>query len=141
MAYVSEQVINKARAALKALNKEYGVKATLSGKNSSSLTLKIAEGSIDFIGNYCDTIIERKHYMNDADSVVKYVQGNGSIQINQYYLDTQFSGKALEYLEKAKAIMHVDHWDESDIMTDYFHCAYYVSMNVGRWDKPYKLTK
>ncbi len=141
MAYVSEQVINKARAALKALNKEYGVKATLSGKNSSSLTLKISEGSIDFIGNYCDTIIERKHYMNDADSVVKYVQISGSIQINQYYLDTQFSGKALEYLEKAKAIMHVDHWDESDIMTDYFHCAYYVSMNVGRWDKPYKLTK
>ena len=141
MAYVQEEVINKARAALKALNKEYGVKATLSGKNSSSLTLKISEGSIDFIGNYCDTIIERKHYMNDADSVVKYVQGNGSIQINQYYLDTQFSGKALEYLEKAKAIMHVDHWDESDIMTDYFHCAYYVSMNVGRWDKPYKLTK
>lgn len=141
MAYVQEEVINKARAALKALNKEYGVKATLSGKNSSSLTLKISEGSIDFIGNYCDTIIERKHYMNDADSVVKYVQSNGSIQINQYYLDTQFSGKALEYLEKAKAIMHVDHWDESDIMTDYFHCAYYVSMNVGRWDKPYKLTK
>lgn len=141
MAYVSEEVINKARAALKALNKEYGVKATLSGKNSSSLTLKISEGSIDFIGNYCDTIIERKHYMNDADSVVKYVQISGSIQINQYYLDTQFSGKALEYLEKAKAIMHVDHWDESDIMTDYFHCAYYVSMNVGRWDKPYKLTK
>lgn len=141
MAYVSEEVINKARAALKALNKEYGVKATLSGKNSSSLTLKISEGSIDFIGNYCDTIIERKHYMNDADSVVKYVQSSGSIQINQYYLDTQFSGKALEYLEKAKAIMHVDHWDESDIMTDYFHCAYYVSMNVGRWDKPYKLVK
>ena len=141
MAYVSEEVINKARAALKALNKEYGVKATLSGKNSSSLTLKISEGSIDFIGNYCDTIIERKHYMNDADSVVKYVQSSGSIQINQYYLDTQFSGKALEYLEKAKAIMHVDHWDESDIMTDYFHCAYYVSMNIGRWDKPYKLTK
>lgn len=141
MAYVSEEVITKARAALKALNKEYGIKATLSGKNSSSLTLKITEGSIDFIGNYCDTIIERKHYMNDADSVVKYVQISGSIQINQYYLDTQFSGKALEYLEKAKAIMHVDHWDESDIMTDYFHCAYYVSMNVGRWDKPYKLTK
>lgn len=141
MAYVSEEVINKARAALKALNKEYGVKATLSGKNSSSLTLKISEGSIDFIGNYCDTIIERKHYMNDADSVVKYVQSSGSIQINQYYLDTQFSGKALEYLEKAKAIMHVDHWDESDSYTDYFHCAYYVSMNIGRWDKPYKLTK
>jgi hypothetical protein len=141
MAYVSEEVINKARAALKALNKEYGVKATLSGKNSSSLTLKISEGSIDFINNYCDTILERKHYMNDADSVVKYVQSSGSIQINQYYLDTQFSGKALEYLEKAKAIMHVDHWDESDIMTDYFHCAYYVSMNVGRWNKPYKLVK
>lgn len=141
MAYVTEQIITKARTALKALNKEYGVKATLSGKGSSSLKLTITEGSIDFIGNYCDSIIERKHYMNDADYVVKYVQSSGSIQINQYYLDTQFSGKALEYLEKAKAIMYVDHWDKSDVMTDYFHCSYYVSINVGRWNKPYKLNQ
>lgn len=140
MAYVSEEVINKARVALKALNKEYGVKATLSGKNSSSLTLKISEGSIDFIGNYCDVITETNR-MHNLQDVVEYVKKENYIQVNHYYLDTQFSGKALEYLEKAKAIMHVDHWDESDIMTDYFHCAYYVSMNVGRWDKPYQLTK
>lgn len=140
MAYVSEEVINKARAALKALNKEYGVKATLSGKNSSSLTLKISEGSIDFIGNYCENLEDSK-CNNQREAVIAYLNNTGHIQVNHYYLDTAFSGKALEYLEKAKAIMHADHWDESDIMTDYFHCAYYVSMNIGRWDKPYKLVK
>lgn len=140
MAYVSEEVINKARAALKALNKEYGVKATLSGKNSSSLTLKISEGSIDFIGSYCDKIIENNR-MQNHDDVIAYVNKTGYIQVNHYYLDSHFNGKALEYLEKTKAIMHVDHWDKSDVMTDYFHCAYYVSMNIGCWDKPYKLLK
>jgi len=49
MAYVSQEVITKARAALKALNKDYGVKATLSGKGGLCLTLTVAEGSIDFV--------------------------------------------------------------------------------------------
>ena len=140
MAYVTEQIITKARTALKALNKEYGVKATLSGKNSSTLYLTIAEGPIDFVQNYCDTIIERKYYMNDVDAVVQYVTKNQAIDVNQYYLDSSFSGIALEYLEKAKEIMYAEHWDKSDIMTDYFHCAYYVNINIGRWNKPYKFT-
>jgi hypothetical protein len=138
MAYVTEQIITKARTALKALNKEYGVKSTLSGKNSSTLTLTIAEGSIDFVQNYCENIIEHKYYMNDADYVVAYVTKKQAIDVNEYYLDRAFSGKALEYLEKAKAIMYVDHWDKSDVQTDYFHCAFYVNINIGRWDKPYK---
>ena len=140
MAYVNEVVITKASAALKALNKEYGVKATLSGKNSSSLVLTISEGSIDFIGNYCQCIADRRSLQN-VDAVIKYVTKTGHIQVNHYYLHTAFSGKALEYLEKAKKIMHADHFDHSDIQTDYFHCAYYVNINIGRWDKAYKFQK
>lgn len=139
MAYVTEQIITKARTALKTLNKEYGVKATLSGKNSSTLYLTIAEGPIDFVDNYCKTV-KANCSMHDVDQTIAWVQREQNISVNQYYLDSSFSGIALEYLEKAKAIMYADHWDKSDIMTDYFHCAYYVNINIGRWNKPYKFT-
>lgn len=140
MAYITQEVITKARAALKALNKEYGVKATLSGKGDSSLCLTIAEGSIDFISNYCETV-KAKRIQHDTQQVIDWVQREQNISVNQYYLDSSFSGIALEYLEKAKAIMYVDHWDKSDIQSDYFNCAFYINMQVGRWNKPYKFVK
>jgi hypothetical protein len=140
MAYVTEEIINKARTALKALNKQYGVKATLSGKGSSSLRLTIAEGSVDFIGSYCETVLAKRQ-LRDVDSVIDWAQKETYIQVNQYYLDSSFSGLSLEYLEKAKAIMYADHWDKSDPSTDYFNCSYYVSINIGRWNKGYKLVK
>lgn len=137
MAYVTEQIITKARTALKALNKEYGVKATFSGKGDSTLYLTIAQGSIDFIGNFCDNT-KAKRIQHDTQQVIDWVTKEQNISVNQYYLDSSFSGIALEYLEKAKAIMLVDHWDKSDVMTDYFNCAYYVNINIGLWNKPYK---
>lgn len=140
MAYVTQEIITKARTALKALNKEYSVKATLSGKGDISLHLAIAEGKIDFVNNYCETI-KTNRIQHDTNDIVAWVQHEQTIGVNHYYLDSSFSGIALEYLEKAKAIMYVDHWDKSDIQSDYFHCAYYVSMQVGRWNKPYKLVK
>ncbi len=140
MAYVTEQIITKARTALKALNKEYGVKSTLSGKGDSSLCLTIAEGSIDFINNYCETL-KAKCAMRDVDQAIGWAKLENNLSVNQYYLDSSFSGIALEYLEKAKAIMYADHFDHSDIQSDYFHCAFYVDMRVGRWNKAYKLVK
>ena len=140
MAYVTEEIINNARTALKALNKEYGVKATLSGKGSSSLTLTISEGSIDFIDNYCENIKDNCS-MRDVDQAIAWANKDKYLSCNQYYLDSSFSGVALEYLEKAKDIMYAMHWDKSDIMSDYFCCAYYVEMRVGRWNKPYAFVK
>lgn len=137
MAYVTEEIITKARTAIKALNKEYGVKATFSGKGGHCLNLTIAEGSIDFLNNYCETIATKRIY-RDVDQMIAWVKLEQGIQINHYYLDTQFSARALEYLEKAKDIMYADHWDESDSQSDYFNCAYYIDMRVGRWNKGYK---
>ncbi len=38
--------------------------------------------------------------------------------------------------------MHgTDLYDNSDIMTDYFDVAWYVDINIGKWNKPYKLVE
>jgi len=137
MAYVTQEVITKARLALKALNKEYGIKATLSGKGDSTLYLTITEGKIDFVSNFCENV-KAKRRQHDTQQVIDWVTKEQNISVNQYYLDSSFDGIALEYLEKAKSIMLVDHWDRSDIQSDYFNCAYYLNISIGRWNKPYK---
>lgn len=139
MAYVSQEIISKARVALKDLNKEYGVKATLSGKGTSSLHLKISEGKIDFVSNHCKMIIKNGKYILDEKEFITYLEENKNVTINHYYIDHAFDSIALEYLEKAKAIMMVDHFDYSDIQSDYFNCAFYINMRIGTWDKPYVL--
>jgi hypothetical protein len=42
--------------------------------------------------------------------------------------------------EAFKALKSADWYDESDPMTDYFNIAYYVDVNVGKWDRPYEVT-
>jgi hypothetical protein len=139
MAWVQKDTVTKVRQGLKALNKEYGMKTSVSGTNSSSLRVRIISGKIDLIGNYTETI-GAANVMRNYEEVAKYVKRTGHIQVNHYWLETAYTGLALEYLEKVKAIMSVDHWDESDSQSDYFHCAYYMNIDIGAWDKPFEVT-
>jgi hypothetical protein len=36
--------------------------------------------------------------------------------------------------------MVVGNHDRSDSMTDYFDVGWYISINVGKWNKPYEMT-
>jgi len=142
MAWVQKDTVTKVREALKVLNKEYGMKTSVSGTNSSSLKVRILSGKIDFVQNRLDMLEGDMRYSEEekANHRLYLTKFNSGIQVNHYWLDTSFSGVALEYLEKVKAIMSVDHWDKSDIQSDYFNCAYYMNIDIGKWDKPYELT-
>jgi len=35
--------------------------------------------------------------------------------------------------------MNIGNFDKSDVQTDYFHVGWYMSVNLGKWDKPYIL--
>jgi hypothetical protein len=35
--------------------------------------------------------------------------------------------------------MMVGNHDKSDVMTDYFNVGWYIDINIGKWDKPYKV--
>ena len=139
MAYISKEQVQEKRGLISALCKEYGIRATVSGSNSSTITVTIRKGWIDFLGNYVDTV--GNNWLNcqqEKDNALFYKK-RGYMTVNHYFLDRQFSGIALEFMLKLLAIMKIGHYTNSDIMTDYFDTAWYTGINVGEWGKPYVL--
>lgn len=67
---------------------------------------------------------------------------SGHEQINTYWIKTNFSDKPeiKEILLKILEIINKGNFDKSDIMTDYFHVGFYVSLSIGDYNKPYKVT-
>jgi hypothetical protein len=68
--------------------------------------------------------------------------------VNHYWLE-ETTGPNAPFFEKIVEIIKTapykagvgDMWfDDSDIMTDYFHTAYYFDISVGEWNKPYEIT-
>lgn len=132
MAYISQQ--DKARIATKIrpLLDKYGVKGTLSLRNHSTLVLTVTKGPIDFIGNFNACAQQRQ---------VDHTPAQGHIQVNTYWCHEHFTGPAREFLiEALTALKSADWYEDSDSQTDYFNTAYYITINIGRWDKPYQLT-
>lgn len=117
MAYYNQEMKRAAAPKIKALLKEYDLKGSLSVRHHMSVVLTITSGPIDF----------------DLD--------RGYAQVNVYWLREHYTGKALEFLEKAYEILMQGNHNNSDIQSDYFDVGWYVDINVGRWDKPYVCTE
>lgn len=125
MAYVSQELKAKLAPNIKAICKKYGVKASLAVRNHSVLCLNIKSGKIDFLGNYA-------RGFNQANPQRDY------IQVNTYWYQDHFDGKAKEFLSEVIPAMYgPDYYDNSDIQTDYFDCSHYINVNIGQWNKPY----
>jgi hypothetical protein len=79
------------------------------------------------------------HVMTDTE-IQK--EGKEYCQVNHYYLNEseRYTTYGRNILIKIHNIMRKYHHDNSDPMTDYFECNYYMSISVGKWDKPYQLT-
>ena len=141
MAYITKEQLQEKRKLITQLCKTYGVTATVSGSNSSAITVTIRKGVIDFLANHVETVkrdsTNNKNHVDNA----QFYANRGHFTINKYYIDKQFSGVALDFLENLLSILKQGHYDNSDIMTDYFDCAWYIDIKIGEWDKPYELIK
>lgn len=121
MAYMNQEKKSKIAATLKPILKKYGVKGTLSVQNHSTITLTITEGKIDF----------NKDFGGDT---------RFGIQVNPYWYQDHFVGEAKKALsEIIPAMYSADYYDNTDAQIDYFDTAYYVSVNIGKWNKSYKV--
>ena len=115
MAYITQDDKKELAPAIKAVLKKYDMKGTIGIRHYSTLVVRLKSGSVDFGKDYA--------------------------QVNEYHIAGNYSGTACAFLTELVAAMKGDKWfDKSDMMTDYFHTAYYISINVGDWDKPYTCT-
>jgi hypothetical protein len=126
MAYMNQEKKAVIAAKLKPVLKKYGVKGTLSVRNHSSIVLNLKSGAIDFFEDYGDREDARKF----------------GIQVNPYWFQDHFVGKSKAFLTEAfDALKGAGYYDNSDAQVDYFDTAYYYDINIGKWNKPYELTK
>jgi hypothetical protein len=137
MAYMNQEKKATIAARAKPIFKKYGVKATLAVRNHSTIVVNIQSGSLDFIGNYNALQIHRRDTGRDA-----HILNQEYLDVNPYWYQEHFTGECKAFFDEVfTAIKSADWYDESDAMTDYFNTAYYFDINVGRWNKPYQLTK
>jgi hypothetical protein len=141
MAYVSQELKAKLAPAIKAICKKYNIKASLAVGNHSTLVLNVKQGDIDFIENFIATDKAKPYSKYMEDRQVEFLRKNQSLDVNVYWYKEHFSGRALEFLDEVIPAMNDGNWDKSDIQSDYFNIGWYVSVNVGKWNKPYALVK
>ena len=111
MAYMNQEKKKRLAPKIKEILKKYNMKGTLSVDNYSTLNLNLKSGSIDF----------------------------GTDRVNEYWDHEHFADnpQALAFLSEVIPAMNEGNHDNSDMMTDYFDVGWYISVNLGRWDKPY----
>lgn len=113
MAYVSKEKKAKIVAAAKPILAKYGMKATFSVNHHSTIVCTIVSGKLEFAGHE---------------------------EVNEYYLDRQFSGDKLQFMTELTEALNTDNYDNSDIQTDYFDVGHYVRINIGKYNKNYVFT-
>ena len=136
MAYISADDVKTIRVALK---EEFGktYKFGVKRDNHSGVRITFKAGPAFEVTKRFDRYT---HEEVDVDI-------NSHAQINHYH--THMYGEANQkILDKVSEIAHTapglaggkSYYCNDDIQTDYFDRAYFVSINVGAWDKPYEVT-
>jgi len=136
MAYISQEMKKELAPEIKAVLKKFGVKGTIAIRNHSTLVVNVKSGKLDLIGDYNrkiedDFLAENERFVHKSE---------GSLELSQYYIESYAMDETVRnfYKELFKAMKGNDIWyDRSDAMTDYFDTAYYLDVNVGKWNKPY----
>lgn len=136
MAYIDQETKKKLAPEIKKVLKKYGMKGTISIKNHMALCVTLRQGALDLIGNInrynkelCDQTGEPFFEVKDyyQANAINY-RGTGNETIDSFF-------------RELISAMKGDIWfDNSDSMTDYFHTAYYLDIDVGKYNRPYIYT-
>lgn len=109
-------------------------KWSLGVNHHSTLRLTIQSAPVDLLGELNRVHAEKYQGPFSPPHDADYAQ------VNEYYLDNQFD-RSLPLMQKIKAAMMAGNHDNSDAMTDYFDVGWYISINLGRYDKPFVCTR
>jgi len=125
MAFVSQEEKKKLTPAVKAVLKKYNMKGTIAVRHHSTLVCNIKSGKLDILGALPVSEYGPRDY----------------IQVNPYWIAENYDDETVvAFLTELKTAMEgPDFFNESDVMTDYFHRSHYTDINVGQYNKPYVL--
>ena len=113
MPYLPKEKTAEIRKELKATFPEF--KFSIRTRDAMALDIAVMHGPIDFDEEYMD--------------------------VNHYYIDRHFEGEAEKFLTAVKEIACSGVYEEV-YDGDYGSIpSYYVNISVGKWDRPYKVTK
>ena len=137
MAYMNQERKAQLAPGIRAVFKKYGVKGSISVRNHSSLVVTIKEGALDFIGEA--NAFNREYALRTSQ---QFYEVKNHYQANPYKGEDEYADATIgRFFKELTAAMRGDLWyDNSDIQTDYFDIAYYLHINIGRWNKPYTFT-
>lgn len=111
MPYLSKEKKTEIRNELKLTFPEF--KFSIRHRDAMEISISIMEGPIDF--------------------------GEDYISVNHYYIDRHFEGEAEKFLSTVKEIA-CSGVTEEVYDGDYGSIpSYYVSISIGKWDRPYKV--
>ena len=132
MAYMNQDKKKIIKAALDKVMKPRGIKYSLRVRDNVAICCTIAAAPIDFLGNFKATTGD-KYQLKEGARL-------DHIPVNLYWIDSHFSGEAAKILEEAgEALKAAGYYDNSNAQIDYFETAYYMHLDIGQWNKPFKL--
>lgn len=73
---------------------------------------------------------------NSLSCRVVVLSGNVDFTRDEY---NNFTGEAAKVYAEIRRAMYIDKWyNNTDISTDYFDQSYYISLQIGDWNRPYQ---
>lgn len=121
MAYVNKEQSKKVKEQLQAkFPKSEGWEFSVSIEHHSTLNVAIMRAPVQLIESKEDYEVS-KQYEN----------------FNVYHLNNYVNA---ELLNQIKEIANAGNFDNSDLMTDYHHVGFYLSISAGKWNKPFVYT-
>jgi hypothetical protein len=134
MSYMNQEKKAELAPGIKAVLKKYGVKGTIGVRDHSTLVVNLKGGKLNILENWYQTATKYSEVNNYGDKIER----REYLDVNHFWIDEGYSGQVKEFLNELLVAMKGKDWyNNSDIMTDYFDTAYYIDINVGKWDKPY----
>ena len=133
MAYIPTEQAADIRARLKeAFPLKTGWKFSVKKDGHIALRVTITRAPVDLVAYDFDPYAHDDETPRSA-SQAKHM-GRTTVQtsggINHHWFRETYTPETVAILEKIIGIVMRDHWDESDSMTDYFHCAWYQNFEA-----------
>ena len=136
MAYISTDDVKHIRNTLKKELPQY--KFSVVRDHTSSVTIALMKGP---------AFKDYEYFDRYAHETKVGTLNDGHHQINQYHLEDFYGKENAKVLDKIHSIALTAPaknggkvlYNNSDAMIDYFDTAYYVHIEVGKWNKQYEV--